>query len=718
MITDLWIENFKGIGKRQHIPLRPITLLFGANSAGKSTVLHALLYLRGLLKHDSFDPILPVDGENTVSLGGLKNLMHRGLESDLDRLSIEVRFRASESQVNFYLNRMNKQRYGRRRSPANDRLLKENGIDPLMDLSFGSGEWTRTINVRFEIGTTDTCDLDGHAKTEDPESTRWLKSLEISIGDETFFDVALSDAAFCVEGEQLVGYVNLLHPIWGDGTRCQPLQAEVQKELANGLSHYHCSQQVYGDPGDSILVLGILENVECFLMRDLKARELFRIDDPALSEFQIVPLKEYMEAVSSPCRPSVQARVDALVQDHGRNCLVIQLRDAGAETTDELNFEVARDRLVGIIFRDGGSLFESWASLDRLEVIGMVRELLCYDLRGTTADRGDWDQGAGVHWSDVSTGLDPHLPAPIDRSHASYSAQPDSGCDVRGNDVVSRGVKGVITWLAEILDEMTYLGPKRSSAPRDLSTSSFSELDTWGNGLAAWKWLLQADAEEVAKCNRWLDSDCGLNTGFGILIETFHEVPVVSFIPDEFNWLDDKNHEGELQKALQKLREAYDKAVTFSKLFLVRSGSTDKRHPQEVGEGITQVVPVVVACVKASTAKQLIAIEQPELHLHPSLAAKLGDLFISTMFTERGARALIETHSEHLILRILRRIRQTTDGELPDHIPPVKPDDVCVLWVDNLGDGTIFKHLEINKFGDFIDRWPRGFFTERSEELF
>ncbi len=38
MITDLWIENFKGIGKRQHIPLRPITLLFEANNSGKTTV--------------------------------------------------------------------------------------------------------------------------------------------------------------------------------------------------------------------------------------------------------------------------------------------------------------------------------------------------------------------------------------------------------------------------------------------------------------------------------------------------------------------------------------------------------------------------------------------------------------------------------------------------------------------------------------------------------
>ena len=80
--------------------------------------------------------------------------------------------------------------------------------------------------------------------------------------------------------------------------------------------------------------------------------------------------------------------------------------------------------------------------------------------------------------------------------------------------------------------------------------------------------------------------------------------------------------------------------------------------------------------------------------------------------------APIETHSEHLILRILRRIRQTTDNELPEHIPPVKPDDVCVLWVDNLGDGTTIQRLRIDERGEFIDRWPKGFFSERAEELY
>lgn len=49
MITALELENFKGFAERQRIDFAPLTLLFGANSAGKSTVLQALLYLHELL---------------------------------------------------------------------------------------------------------------------------------------------------------------------------------------------------------------------------------------------------------------------------------------------------------------------------------------------------------------------------------------------------------------------------------------------------------------------------------------------------------------------------------------------------------------------------------------------------------------------------------------------------------------------------------------------
>ena len=69
------IENFKGIGRRQAIDLKPITLLFGPNSVGKSTILQALHYLREILERGNVDPDVTIAG-GLIDLGGFANLVH------------------------------------------------------------------------------------------------------------------------------------------------------------------------------------------------------------------------------------------------------------------------------------------------------------------------------------------------------------------------------------------------------------------------------------------------------------------------------------------------------------------------------------------------------------------------------------------------------------------------------------------------------------------
>jgi predicted ATPase len=126
------------------------------------------------------------------------------------------------------------------------------------------------------------------------------------------------------------------------------------------------------------------------------------------------------------------------------------------------------------------------------------------------------------------------------------------------------------------------------------------------------------------------------------------------------------------------------------------------------------VLPIVVAALHARAG----LIEQPELHVHPAIQLGLGDLFIEAALRE-GLRGplLVETHSEHLMLRVLRRIRQTTDGELPGDCPPFSPDRVCVSYVDQGPYGArIYRH-PITADGDWEERWPNGFFTERRREV-
>lgn len=143
-----------------------------------------------------------------------------------------------------------------------------------------------------------------------------------------------------------------------------------------------------------------------------------------------------------------------------------------------------------------------------------------------------------------------------------------------------------------------------------------------------------------------------------------------------------------------------------------------------LGSGIGVIVPVVVAL--STTDTDLLSIEEPESHIHPKLQAELGDIVIESSLGNKGTRIFIETHSEHLILRILRRIRETTVKDFddwPDALKEacpdgIKPEDVAVLFVDPGDNGAKVIELPVTPDGDFSRPWPGGFFAERDNELF
>jgi hypothetical protein len=137
--------------------------------------------------------------------------------------------------------------------------------------------------------------------------------------------------------------------------------------------------------------------------------------------------------------------------------------------------------------------------------------------------------------------------------------------------------------------------------------------------------------------------------------------------------------------------------------------------PSNMGIGFSQMMPLVASAF--GSENRLIAIEQPELHVHPGLQTELADLFIQSAW-ERKNRFLIETHSEHLILRVLRRIRETTRRTLPEGKSPIRHEDVAVLYVQPSPEGSKVIEMRIDDQGRLIDNWPNGFFEERLDELF
>jgi hypothetical protein len=136
---------------------------------------------------------------------------------------------------------------------------------------------------------------------------------------------------------------------------------------------------------------------------------------------------------------------------------------------------------------------------------------------------------------------------------------------------------------------------------------------------------------------------------------------------------------------------------------------------QDVGSGVSYVLPVLYAL----SCQGLVQVQQPELHLHPALQASGADVFIEELHRKGRGQFLLETHSEHLLLRFLRRIRDTEKGKALSDDVKLTNDDIAVYYFDpQPAGGTFVSRQLVTPLGDFYNDWPRGFFPERAKDLF
>lgn len=130
----------------------------------------------------------------------------------------------------------------------------------------------------------------------------------------------------------------------------------------------------------------------------------------------------------------------------------------------------------------------------------------------------------------------------------------------------------------------------------------------------------------------------------------------------------------------------------------------------DVGFGISQVLPVLVQCFYVQPNSTLF-FEQPEIHLHPSVQSHLGDLFIeATKAREKGkprnTQIIVESHSEHLIRRIQRRIAEDV----------IKPEDIALFFIRQQKGKAVIEEMNLDIFGN-ITNWPENFFGNDLEDL-
>ena len=218
--------------------------------------------------------------------------------------------------------------------------------------------------------------------------------------------------------------------------------------------------------------------------------------------------------------------------------------------------------------------------------------------------------------------------------------------------------------VARVLRPISYIGPVRSAPLRTYRKSAEPPRDVGRDGQLAPELLYrERDGDTLIRVNTWL-----AELGYGAL----------------------------------EFRDAGDEYFQV----LVRPERGVEVNLAHTGAGLAQLLPILVQGATAPGGATLIA-QQPEIHLNPAQQCVATDFLIET--AKAGKRVVIETHSEHVLLRLRRRIAEDK----------IDADDVALYYVDSNAGRSSVRRVAIEANGA-IERneWPRAFFAEQLDDSF
>ena len=584
LITAVEVENFKGIGRLVRIDLRPITLLFGRNSAGKSTVLHALCYAHEILSQRNVDAHKTSLGGDQIDLGGFRQFVHRHDSMRPVRLRFELNL-------------------GHRDLPE---LAGAMRIAPY--------PWEVGLG-RIETGWVGLT-IRWSAVRKEP----FLERYEVGVDGEIVGRIAASPG-----GGKAKLLANLSHPMLDDVVREGSLAA-LESKREELRAELQAAESAARRP-------------EVERVRESESRSFGKTLHP-------VPVRQ---TDSSGALPSFGHHLD------------MELEEGYDEEYHEL-WHCVSTLLVGI----GGLLRDTLAAY---RYVGPLRDL-------HPAAGGEQGPRRARRWADGSAAWD------LLNGHARVNVDQDTRnlIDSSGAKIMSATViRNVSDWLSR--EDRLDTG-YRLQVQRDVHLSANAPLvGVLNKGVEGGEWGAPFLAE--------LAGVSGAESPDGLMREA----------PDK----------------VRALLERIVKAPVRREIELVSTRANLPVRTSDIGVGVSQLLPVIVAVLDPERPG-ITAIEQPELHVHPRLQVELGDLFAEG--AAGGNVFLIETHSEHLLLRIMRRMRETCSGTLPEGAPAVRPEDVNVLFVEPDGAETLIREMPLNEMGELVKAWPGGFFEEDLREIF
>jgi hypothetical protein len=593
-ITKLSLTNFRSFKATQIIEFAPVTLLFGPNSVGKSTVLMALFYLQQILDKGQCDP-QRIDALGGKLVGGFRNLVHR---RNLDEsITIKIEYDKGNGVGSSY-----------------DFLADVIGEDELALRLSSPVIDAQIIALEFVISWA------GQKQTAFVANYKiWFDGIEIA--------EASSDAGLM---QPQITSLNYLHPL---------LLPDNHEEWL----------------------------VECFDNDVAIHNALF---DKVL-DLKDIPNPDHREISKGADRPFDGDEEEPLFTD---NCFVSEFHE---------------------LLNDQRNISNNYESADNMVVV--EAETL-------------------IHVPIGIQGLSGALPSTGMKLKSSLSLE-----DEQQNEVFVELLSDILVApldnLKKLLNDSLCIGPLREIPDALHQANPYVEQKEWHNGLAAWDVLAKADSNLITAVDEWISSSDKLALGYGLAHKVEKRYAEIKRLKNSDSFQSAELHLNRLiaeevtGTASSKVSTPLDETATSFSYTLYDLNNHIPVTPSDIGVGISQLMPLVVAAL--SRKKGIIAIEQPELHVHPRVQVAIGDLL-----TQSGAVSnfLIETHSEHLILRIRKRVRQTTDNELPEGFKPVKNDDISIVYFEPSTEGVIAKRIKLDEDGEFKSKWPQGFFSERRGE--
>ena len=231
----------------------------------------------------------------------------------------------------------------------------------------------------------------------------------------------------------------------------------------------------------------------------------------------------------------------------------------------------------------------------------------------------------------------------------------------------------------ELMDSIFYLGPLREHPQREYRWSGASPADVGPRGERSIDAMLAATARE------WTG-----NLAPRMRHKTFQEM--MAYWLQKLGLIDSFEI-----KEIAPGSSLYQACVR-------KSDGSPEAMLTDVGFGVSQVLPVLVLLYYVPEGS-IILMEQPEIHLHPSVQSGLADMMLAVA-THRRVQIIVESHSEHLLRRFQRR---AAEGGIAS-------SDLKLYFVSNNDGVAELNDLRLNEWGQ-IENWPEHFFGDEMGEI-